>query len=230
MPGSSSRRSTIGSPAGRGSRSPDFGTSTILLCTTDMALCDRIQRHVRSIQPVAAQMAIRQAEIQFASVGEVHERLKADGHLINNEEELKKRTKRGIEGKPDGCRGPGRRRPRSSSRPPARPWRTQDYGTAWGEARRACRPLRNLMFGYWQQAMAELRKAVEESFNGPKIEYPEGVIQAVPQAAGPRHGGLLPARHLLLHPAPVAHLEGLGQGTPRLPLRRQPGPVRLVRR
>ncbi len=78
-------------PGGTRFTLPDFGQSTIVLATTDLDLCDRIQRHVRSIQPVAAQMAIRQAEIQFASVREIHERLKADGHLINNEDELKKR-------------------------------------------------------------------------------------------------------------------------------------------
>ncbi len=207
----------------------DFGTSTILLCTTDLALCDRIQRHVRSIQPVAARMAIRQAEIQYASVVEVHERLKADGHLINNEEDLKKRAKRGIEGKPtdandlvaqsdvfiktrpQGTRGRGLRH-------------RLGRGPAGGPA--AAPPdVRLLATGHGRVAQGR----------GGELQRPQDRIrggrdQAVPQAAGARHGGLLPSRGLLLYPAPIAHLEGLGQGAPRLPLRREPGPVRLVRR
>ena len=53
---------------------------------------------------------------------------------------------------------------------------------------------------------------------------------ALSQPAGHRHRRLVPARHLLLHSAPVAHLEGLDQRTGGLPVRSQPGPLRLVRR
>ncbi len=95
---------------------PRLRDSTILLCTTDLALCERVRRNVQSIQPMASQMAIRQAELMFAAVREIHQRLKDDGHLINSEEELKKREKR--------HRFPAHRRRRF-------PWRLGEHGDEW---------------------------------------------------------------------------------------------------
>ena len=74
-------------PGGTRITLPDFGTSTILLCTTDIALCQQIQEYVRRIRPRAIGLAIRQAEIQYEVVREVHERLKADGHGIRNKKD-----------------------------------------------------------------------------------------------------------------------------------------------
>src|SRR5207248_5660638 len=51
-------------PGGTRFTLPDFGTTTMLLCTTDMALCQRIQAAVRQIRPVPAQPATDQAKPQ----------------------------------------------------------------------------------------------------------------------------------------------------------------------
>ncbi len=168
-------------PGGTRITLPDFGTSTILLCTTDMALVERVRRHVRSIQAPAAGMAIRQAEVTLAAVREIHQRLKDDGHLITNEEDLKKRRKRGIESPPTDAdnliaKVEGYIKNARNAQ------MNQDYNAAWLQARLAGRPLRSLMFAYYTQGMAELRKVVEESFNGPKVEYPDGAIRPYPNA------------------------------------------------
>src|SRR5262249_45955166 len=87
-------------PGGTRFTLPDFGTTTLLLCTTDMALCQRIQAAVRQIRPVAAQLAIEQATLQLQAVRAVHQQLKDDGHELVTEDILKQRRKAGIEGKP----------------------------------------------------------------------------------------------------------------------------------
>jgi hypothetical protein len=144
-----------------------------------MELCERIQRNVLGIRPLAVQWAIRQAELQFASVREGHERLKTDGHVLNNEEELKQRARRGIQGRPTDA-DDLLRQAEGFLKSARAAYEAQDYATAWADARRTTRPLRALMFGYWAQGMQELRKAVEESLYGPKIEYPEGAVHRFP--------------------------------------------------
>ena len=151
----------------------------MILCTTDMALCERIQRNVMSIRPLAVQWAIRQAELQLALAREGHERLKADGHVINNDEELKRRQSRGIEGRPTDAEDQLVMAEEFLKSARAA-YELQDYSTAWKDARRATRPLRNMMFGYWRQAMAELIKAVDESLHGKKPEYKPGEIRPFP--------------------------------------------------
>lgn len=168
-------------PGGTQITLPDFGTTTAVLCTTDLELCERIRRHVRSIQAPAAGMAIRQAEVTLAAVREIHQRLKDDGHLINTEEDLKKRRKRGIESPPaDADKLVEKVEEYIKNARNAQ--MNQDYNAAWIQARLAGRPLRYLMFAYYSQGMAELRKVVEESFNGPKVEYPEGQIRPYPKS------------------------------------------------
>src|SRR5262249_47653012 len=159
---------------------PDFSTTTMILCTTDLALCQRIQGYVQSIRPRAVQMALRQAELQLALVREGHERLKTDGHLLNNEDELKLRRKRGIETPPTDAEDLLVKAEEFIKRARAAQ-EAQDYATAWADARRATRPMRQVMYGYWNQGMTELRKAVEESFNGKKREYAEGEIRPYPK-------------------------------------------------
>src|SRR5262249_50788095 len=166
-------------PGGTRVNIPDFGVTTMILCTTDMELCERVQRNVLGIRPLAVQWAIRQAELQLAGVREGHERLKADGHILNNEEDLKKRAQRGIQGRPTDA-DDLLRQAEEFLKSARAAYEAQDYATAWADARRTTRPLRSLMFGYWNQGMAELGKAVEESLYGPKIDYPEGAVHRFP--------------------------------------------------
>ena len=167
-------------PGGTRLTVPDFGTTAMILCTTDMALCRRIEGYVQRIRPRAAQMAIRQAELQLAAVRETQERLHDDGHLIISEDDIKKRRKRGIDTRP-----PDAEKLLAEAEKFIKNARVaqeaQDYGTAWAEARRAGRPLRHVMFGYWQLGLTDFRKAVEESINGKKIEYKPGEVRPYPK-------------------------------------------------
>jgi hypothetical protein len=167
-------------PGGTRVTLPDFGATTLLLCTSDMALCQRIQGYVQRIRPMAAQMAIRQAELQFALVRDGHERLKVDGHILNNEEELKQRHRRGIDGRPTDAEDL-LRQAESSIKSARTALEAEDYATAWTDARRAGRPLRYLMYAYWKQAMNEFTKAVDESINGKKPEFAPGQIRPYPK-------------------------------------------------
>ena len=72
-------------------------------------------------------------------------------------------------------------KPRASSRKRRDALDDQDYSTAWNQARRASRPVRHVMYGYWQLGLAEFRKAVEESINGKKIEYKPGEVRPYPK-------------------------------------------------
>jgi hypothetical protein len=167
-------------PGGTRLTLPDFGTTTMILATSDMALCERIQGYVQRIRPQAAQMAIRQAELQLAMVREGHERLKADGHGIRSEEDIKQMRKRGIDARPTDAEDLLARAEEFVKGARAAQ-EAQDYATAWAEARRASRPLRLLMYAYWQRAMAEFAKAVEESINGKKPEFAPGQIRPYPK-------------------------------------------------
>jgi hypothetical protein len=166
-------------PGGTRVTIPEFGVSTMILCTTDIALCERVQRDVQRIRPMAAQWAIRQADLQFALARDGHERLKVDGHLINGEEELKTRRLRGIDGRPpdaDDLLVKAEEFLKSARAA----YELQDYSTAWNDARRATRPLRKLMFDYWSQAMAEINKATDESLHGKTPKYRPGEIRPFP--------------------------------------------------
>jgi hypothetical protein len=136
----------------------EFDTTSLLLCTTDLALYQRIQAQVDSVRPRAVPMAIRQAELLLAEVKEVHRRLEADGHEIRNDQELKDRRKAGIETRPPDAKDLLAKSEEyiKSARDA---WEREDYAWAWAEARRASRPLRVLMHGHWIQANAALAEA-----------------------------------------------------------------------
>ena len=158
---------------------PDFGTTTMLLCTTDIAFCKQIQEVVRRIRPRAIALAIRQAELQYSMVREVHERLKADGHGIVNEKDLKRRSSRGIMiGSPDADDLLAEAEKFLKNARAAR--ESEDYPMAWSEARRTGRPLRLVMFGYWQQAIAELQQTVSLQFNPKPPDLPPGTPRPYP--------------------------------------------------
>ena len=173
------RKSDDRVPGGTRITLPDFGTSTILLCTSDIALCRQIQEYVQRIRPRAIALAIRQAEIQYNAVSEVHERLKADGHGIRNEKDLKQRIKVGIEIKPPDAEDLLAESDKFLKN--ARAARdSEDYPRAWSEARRSSRPLRLVMFGYWQQALAELQETVTLKFNPKPPKLPPGTPKPYP--------------------------------------------------
>jgi hypothetical protein len=136
----------------------DFGITSMVLCTTDLSLYQRVQALVDSVRPKAIPMAIEQAEILFAAVRGLHERLEADGHGIRTEDELKRRRSAGIGERPRDAKDLlGRAEEYIKSAREA--YERDDYAWAWSEARRASRPLRILMHGYWSQAYTALVQA-----------------------------------------------------------------------
>jgi hypothetical protein len=136
----------------------EFDTTSLLLCTTDLNLYQRIQAQIDSIRPRAVPMAIRQAELLLEEVKEVHARLEADGHQIRSAADLNKRRRAGIETRPPDARDLLTRAEEyiKSARDA---YEREDYAWAWAEARRAGRPLRVLMHGHWMQANAALQEA-----------------------------------------------------------------------
>ena len=157
--------------------------------------------------------------LQLALVRETHQRLKDDGHELNNKKEIEQRRKRGIEGVPidaDGLLAKAEEFIRNARTA----LESEDYATAWAEARRAGRPMRHLMAGYWRQAMSEFREAVDESFYGKKPEYPRGTIRPYPNPPIVVTGASCPAAISFYTLPAVAHLEGLDQGDRRISLRR----------
>jgi hypothetical protein len=126
---------------------PEFGVTSLVLVTTDLALADRIRRAVEAIRPQAVDLAIKQARLQYDTVAEIHARLVNDGHPILREnqptteaEDLLRLAVRSLD---------------SAEQARAR----EDYTLAWEEARRATRPLRILMRLHWEQAVAALAYA-----------------------------------------------------------------------
>ncbi len=154
---------------GRRFKLEDFGVTAMVLCTTDMALYARVRELVDSVRNRAVPLAIEQAELRLASVKEVQARLEADGRTIRSEEDIKQRRKSGIEG-----RAPDERdlitKAEEYIKSARDSWEQGDFAWAWAEARRASRPLRVLMHGYWIQANAELAKAAVTI--NPKREKP----------------------------------------------------------
>jgi len=141
----------------------EFDTTSLLLCTTDLNLYQRVQAQVDSVRPRAVPMAIRQAELLLEEVTEVHRRLEADGHQIRSDAELKMRRKAGIETRPPDAKDLLAKAEEyiKSARDA---YEREDYAWAWAEARRASRPLRVLMHGHWTQANAALVEAAGKMY------------------------------------------------------------------
>jgi hypothetical protein len=129
----------------------EFDTTRLLLCTTDMALYERIRTAVERVRPRAIPLAIQQAELQLKAVREIHERLEADGHGIRTDTDLKLRRQAGIESKPTDARDL-LARSETYIKSARDALEREDYAWAWAEARRALRPLRLLMSSHWNQA------------------------------------------------------------------------------
>jgi hypothetical protein len=129
----------------------DYGPTAMILVTTDLSLPDRIQAEVERVRPLAVQLAIEQARIQFKWVADINGRLLADGHPLydptdpkayklppnmpapNDEASLLAKSDELIKSAEDALE-------------------REDYPVAWAEARRATRPLRLLMLAHWTRA------------------------------------------------------------------------------
>jgi hypothetical protein len=141
----------------------EFDTTSLVLCTGDLTLFERVRSLVESIRHKTVPLAIEQAEIMLQLVTEINGRLAADGHEIMSKKDLALRKKAGIEGPaPDvpDLLATSQRLILSAREA----WEHQDYAAAWAEARRAMRPLRIIMNGHWGQAAVALNRAAKSFY------------------------------------------------------------------
>ncbi len=78
----------------------EFDTTSLILCTNDLSMGERLRLLVESIRPEAVSLAIEQSEILLQAVTEANGRLAADGHEFRSKVDLKRRRQAGIEGSP----------------------------------------------------------------------------------------------------------------------------------
>jgi len=124
---------------------PDFGTTALILLTTDQELVAKIEGAVASVRSLAIKLAIEQARLQYQWVTEINGRLAADGHKIPDAADLLEAADKSI---------------KSAEEALARAASTyEDYGLAWSEARRAGHPLRLLMRTHFEVALNALNAA-----------------------------------------------------------------------
>lgn len=136
---------------------PDFGTTALVLVTTDLTLPDRIRAAINPVRSMAVRLAIEQAEHQLRWVADINGRLLADGHALYDPTDPKAPKL-----------PPGAPTPRDEAallekseeliRSAREAVEREDYQIAWNEARRAGRPLRILMSAHWSKAYAEMVK------------------------------------------------------------------------
>ncbi len=141
----------------------EFDTTSLILCTGDLALFDRVRTQVEGVRHKTVPLAIEQAEILLQTVTEINGRLAADGHEFRSKLDIERRRKVGIEGAPPDV--PDLLADSQKSIASAREaWERQDYASAWAEARHATRPLRIIMNGHWTQASIALGRAVKNFY------------------------------------------------------------------
>ena len=149
-------------PGGTQINLEDFGTSAMILCTTDLGLKDRVEAAIARVRPLAVQLAIEQAELMFQTATEINGRLNADGQHLVTPEDLKRRADAGITDHPTDERDL-LLKAEASIKAARDAQEREDFPLAWSEARRAGRPLRVLMHGHWTKGWVALNKAVNES-------------------------------------------------------------------
>ncbi|WP_435009161.1 hypothetical protein P12x_000410 [Tundrisphaera lichenicola] len=130
-------------PGGLSITLEDFGLTAIVLVTTNVELKDQIEQSVNRVRPLAANLAIEQAELQRAWVIEIDSLLQDLRHPQKDSVDLLNQSGEFIN---------------SARAALAR----EDYPTAWDEARRAGRPLRVLMRYHFMSAYDEIVKILND--------------------------------------------------------------------
>ena len=141
----------------------EFDTTSLIYCTNDLSMYDRLRLYVEGVRPMAVALAIEQAEILLQAVTETNGRLAADGHEFRSKVDLKRRRQAGIEGVPPDVPDllAESQKAIASARDAVE---RQDYAEAWAQARRAQRPLRVVMHGHWTQANDAFIRAVKKMY------------------------------------------------------------------
>ena len=133
---------------------PEFDSTALVLVTTDIDMALRVESVIKSIRPSAAQMAIEQAEIKLAWVSEISGRLAAEGHPLIKAKTQKEREKTG--GPLSTDQADLLQMAKENIKVAREALEREDYSTAWSEARRASRPLRLIMRGFFDNGNEDL--------------------------------------------------------------------------
>ncbi len=215
-------------PGGRRITLQEFDTTSLILCTGDLGLYEKVRAIVDGLRSRAVPLAIEQAEIMLKAVTETNGRLAADGHQFLSKVDLKMRKRAGIETPPPDV--PDLLAKAQEAIKNAREATDkQDYALAWAETRRARRTLRVVMRGHWNQAWLVLRPGRREHQSGRCQARRRRAQESRKDSQGPSRGSvagsadLLPPVYFLFHVARALHLARLDQGQAGLPIRAQPG-------
>ena len=120
---------------------PSFGPTSIVYVTTDGSRVEEIQRAVARVRPLAVNLLIEQAQLQYAMVSEIYQLLAEDGHKLAEGPELLSQAAGSIKDA------------RAAQE-------DQEYSAAWSKARIAIRPLEILMRAQWNEANEEIRNTI----------------------------------------------------------------------
>ncbi|WP_165070287.1 hypothetical protein [Paludisphaera rhizosphaerae] len=146
-------------PGGTFINVPEFGGTSMILCTGDMELKERLEMAIRQARPTAVALAIEQAELMYQQVADVNGRLAADGVTITTEENARQHRALGLN-KPIDQASLLLTQAQASIQSARDARDREDFALAWKEARRAHRPLRILASAHWEVAVKAFTKAV----------------------------------------------------------------------
>lgn len=150
---------------------PEFGVTSMILCTTDMTLAERTRDAILRARPMAVQLAIEQAQQQINEVAEINGRLAADGWSITSDEDHKQRRALGLD-KPFNDAASLLAKAEASLQSARDARDREDFALAWAEARRATRPVRILARAHWNRAFDEFAKAAHDNTFDPPARAP----------------------------------------------------------
>jgi len=137
---------------------PEFDVTAMILCTTDMALKDRLERAIQGARPNAVELAIEQAEEMLKATADANGRLAADGHAMTSAEDEQRNRALGLT-KPINEAEQLLATAAESIKSARDLQEREEFDKAWDEARRALRPLRILAFTHWVKGYTAFAKA-----------------------------------------------------------------------
>jgi hypothetical protein len=137
----------------------DFSTTALILVTTDFELAERIEAAAERVRPLAVQMAIEQARLQYAWVSQINEQILAQGHTLYDENDPLNLPV------PPGAPKPKNEndllmKADASLQTAQALLEREEYAKAWSEARSVGRSLRHLMHSQWSKAYLDFSKTV----------------------------------------------------------------------
>ena len=158
-------------PGGTNIIVPEFGVTSMILCTTDMALAERTRDAILRARPMAVQLAIEQTQQLINEAAEINGRLAADGWSITSEKDHEQRRALGMT-KPFNDAADLLAKAEASLQSARDARDREDFALAWAEARRASRPLRILAHSHWVQAVTEFTKVARRNTFEPPASEP----------------------------------------------------------